>query len=120
MVDGLELIVGVREDEQYGPLMVAGIGGVLVEVLDDVAVRLLPIDEAQAEEMLLSLKSVALFAPFRGRPARDLAAAARAMAALSRIFLAHRAALADIEINPLMVLAAGDGVRAIDLRTIAR
>jgi acyl-CoA synthetase (NDP forming) len=120
MVDGLELIVGVREDAQFGPVMVAGVGGVLVEILDDVAVRLLPVDEAQAEEMLLSLKSAALLGPFRGRPARDRAAAARAMAALSRIFLDQRHALADVEINPLTVLAAGEGVRAVDLRSIAR
>jgi acyl-CoA synthetase (NDP forming) len=120
MVGGLELIVGVREDAQYGPVMVAGVGGVLVEVLNDVAVRLLPVDEALAEEMLLSLKSAALFGAFRGRPARDIAAAVRAMAGLSRLFLDHRGLLADLEINPLTVLAAGEGVRAVDVRIVRR
>ncbi len=120
MVEGLELIVGVREDAQYGPVMVAGIGGVLVEVLNDVAIRLLPVDEALAEEMLLSLKSAALLGAFRGRAVRDVAAAARAMAGLSRLFLDHRQFLADFEINPLTVLAAGDGVRAVDVRIVRR
>ena len=120
MVDGLELILGVREDAQYGPVMAAGLGGVLVEVLDDVALRLLPVDEAMAEDMLGGLKGAKLLGPFRGRPARDVAAAARAMAGLSRLFLDHRPFLADLEINPLMVLAEGNGVRAVDVRLVRR
>ena len=120
MVDGLELIIGVREDAHYGPVMVAGVGGVLVELLNDVAIRLLPVDEAMAEDMLLSLKSAALLGAFRRRAARDVAAAARAMAGLSRLFLDHRADFADVEINPLTVLAAGEGVRAVDVRIVRR
>ncbi len=120
MVAGLELLVGVREDAQYGPVMVAGLGGVLTEVMDDVAVRLLPVDEAGAEEMLRALKGAALLNAFRGRPARDVAAAARAMAGLAALYLDHRDRLAEIEINPLMVLAAAEGVRAVDLRVVWR
>jgi acetyltransferase len=120
MVNGLELIVGVREDAQYGPVMAAGLGGVMVEALDDVAVRLLPVYEAAAEEMLRSLRAARLFDNFRGRSARDVAAAARAMAGLSRLFLDHRPFLADLEINPLTVLGEGDGVRAVDVRAVPR
>ncbi|HXQ53381.1 MAG TPA: acetate--CoA ligase family protein [Stellaceae bacterium] len=120
MVDGLELIVGVREDAQYGPVMVAGLGGVLVEVMRDVALRLLPVSEEMAAEMLTSLRGAALLGAFRGRSARDVAAAARAMAGLSRLFLDHRPFIADLEINPLMVLAAGAGVRAVDVRLMRR
>lgn len=109
MVDGLELIVGVREDAQYGPVMVAGLGGVLVEALNDVAVRLLPVDAALAEEMLRSLRSAALLGAFRGRPARDIAAAARAMAGLSRLFLDHRPALADLRDQPAHRACGGRG-----------
>jgi acetate---CoA ligase (ADP-forming) len=118
MVAGLELMVGVREDAQYGPVMVAGLGGVAVEVLNDVAVRLLPVDEAMAAEMLAGLRSAPLLGEFRGRPARDVASAARAMAGLSRLFLDHRPYLTDLEINPLMVLAEGCGVRAVDVRPV--
>ncbi|HUB95987.1 MAG TPA: acetate--CoA ligase family protein [Stellaceae bacterium] len=120
MVDGLELMIGVREDAQYGPVMVAGLGGVAVEVLNDVAVRLLPVDEAVAAEMLASLKSAPLLGAFRGRPPRDVAAAARAMAGLSRLFLDHRRFLSDLEINPLIVLALGEGARAVDVRPVRR
>jgi acetate---CoA ligase (ADP-forming) len=120
MVDGTEIIVGAREDPLYGPVMVAGLGGVLVEVLKDVAIRLLPVDEAEAVAMLQSLKGAPLLGAFRGRPARDVAALARAMAGLSRLFLDHRPFLSDLEINPLMVRAAGAGVRAVDVRVLRR
>ena len=120
MVDGLELIVGVREDPLYGPFMLAGLGGVAVEVLRDVAIRLLPVDEDAAAEMLGSLKSAPLLGAFRGRPARDESAVARAMAGLSRLFLEHRPFLRDLEINPLLALAEGQGVRAVDVRPVRR
>ncbi len=120
MVDGLELIAGVREDAQYGPVLAAGLGGVLVEALDDVALRLLPVDEAMAEEMLRGLKGAKLLGAFRGRRARDVAAAARAIAGLSRFFLDRRPFIADLEINPLMVLEQGQGVRAVNVRLVRR
>jgi acetate---CoA ligase (ADP-forming) len=120
MIDGLELMVGVREDAHYGPVMVAGLGGVAVEVLGDVAIRLLPVDEEMAAEMLLSLKCAPLLGAFRGRKPRDVAAAARAMAGLSRLFLDHRPYVCDLEINPLVLLEAGNGVRAVDVRLMRR
>jgi acetate---CoA ligase (ADP-forming) len=96
------------------------LGGVLVEALDDVALRLLPVDEAAAEEMLRGLKGAKLLGAFRGGRARDVAAARRAIAGLSRLFLDHRPFLADLEINPLMVLEQGQGVRAVDVRVLRR
>ncbi len=120
MVDGLELLVGVREDPQYGPVMIAGLGGVTVEVLRDVAIRLLPIDEDTARDMLRSLRGAALLDSFRGRPARDTESVVKAMVGLSRVFIDHRDALSDIEINPMIVLAKGQGLRAVDIRTVAR
>jgi acetate---CoA ligase (ADP-forming) len=120
MVSGLELIVGAREDPQFGPFMVVGLGGVAVEVLKDVAIRLLPIDEDSARDMLCSLRSAPLLGEFRGRPARDTESVVRAMTGLSALFIDHREWLSDIEINPLIVLAEGDGARAVDVRTVRR
>jgi hypothetical protein len=117
MVEGLEMIVGVREDPQFGPFMIVGLGGVFVEVLRDVAIRLLPVHEETAREMLGSLRSARLFGPFRGRAPRDTEAVVRAMVGLSRVFMQHRNWLSDVEINPLIVLAEGEGVRAVDVRT---
>jgi acyl-CoA synthetase (NDP forming) len=120
MVDGLEIILGVREDPQFGPYMLVGLGGVQVEVTRDFAIRLLPIDEEIAREMIASLHGAALFESFRGRPKRDVAAVVRAMTGLSRMFLAHKTALSEIELNPLMVFAAGHGVGAVDVRVARR
>jgi acetate---CoA ligase (ADP-forming) len=120
MVSGVEMIVGVRDDPQYGPLMAVGLGGIFVEVLQDLAIRLLPVDAAMAREMLLSLRGAALFGAFRGAKPRDVEAVARAIAGLSEVFLEHRAKFSDIEVNPLIVLADGEGVRAVDVRTVKR
>jgi len=120
MVDGIELIAGVREDPLFGPFMAVGLGGVLVEVLKDVAIRLLPVDAATAREMLAALKGAALLDRFRGRAARDVAAAVRAIVGLSEIFIDHRPWLSDLEINPLIVRDEGQGVRAVDIRMIRR
>jgi acetyltransferase len=118
MVDGVEMLVGVREDAQFGPIMAVGLGGIAVEVMKDVAIRLLPIDEDTAQEMIRSLRGAPLLGAFRGRPARDTDGLVRAMTGLSRLFLQYRAWFSDIEINPLIVLA--QGVRAVDIRTVRR
>lgn len=120
VVEGLELILGVREDPQFGPFLLVGLGGVQAEVLHDVAIHLLPVDRRIAHEMLSSLRSKALLGPFRNRPARDVDAIVDAMLGLSRFFLEHRNWLSDIEINPLMALEVNQGVRAIDVRVVPR
>ncbi len=120
MVAGVEMILGVREDPQFGPFMLAGLGGVMVEAMKDVAIRLLPIDEDTARDMLRSLRGAALLGEFRGRPARDTDAVVRAMVGLSGLFLDHRPWLSDIEINPLIVLARNEGARAVDVRVVPR
>ena len=120
MVDGLEMIVGVREDPQFGPFMLAGLGGIMVEVMRDVAIRLLPVDEDGAREMIGALRGAPLLGEFRGRPPRDIDALVQALTGLSRLFLDHRPFLSDFEINPLIVRARGEGVRAVDVRVIRR
>jgi len=120
MVDGVEFILGVREDPQFGPFMVAGLGGVLVEAMGDVALRMLPVTEDDAREMLDELRGRTVLGAFRGRPPRDVAALVAAMCGLSDLFLAHRNTLADLEVNPLILLEEGAGVRAVDVRPVRR
>jgi succinyl-CoA synthetase beta subunit len=98
--------------------MLVGLGGVHAEVLHDVAIRLLPVDEPTARDMIAGLRGACLFGPFRGRPARDIDALVRAMIGLSRLFADHRNLLSDLEINPLTVLATNEGVRAVDVRLV--
>lgn len=120
MVDGLEMIVGVRDDPQFGPLVLVGLGGVFVELLRDVSLRLAPVDAAEARAMLAGLRGAKALDGFRGRSPRDVGALAEAVAGLSRFYLDHRPWLQEIEINPLMVLAEGDGVRAVDVRPVVK
>ncbi len=120
MVDGLEAIVGVREDEQFGPLVVIGLGGVFVELLRDVSLRLAPVEAMEVHDMVGELRSAKAFGEFRGRAPRDVDAFADAVAGLSKFFLDHRPFLSEIEINPLMVLAEGEGVRAVDIRPVLK
>ena len=120
VVDGVEMLLGVREDPQFGPVMAVGLGGIAVEVMQDVAIRLLPIDAATAREMIGSLRGAPLLKAFRGRPERDATALIAAMIGLSKLFMTYRPFYSDIEINPLIVRARGDGVRAVDVRMIRR
>ena len=120
MIDGVEMIVGARDDALYGPMMIVGAGGVLVELVKDAAFRLLPLCEDDARAMLGELKAVKLLQGFRGRPPADVDALVAAICTLSEFYLDHRTWLADLEINPLMVLENGNGVRAVDIRPIPR
>ncbi len=115
VTDGVELIVGAERDPRFGPLILVGLGGVFAEVMDDVAVALAPVDEQEAERMLRALRGVTLLEGVRGRPPLDVAAAARAVAALSRAVAACRE-VAELDVNPLLVLQ--DGVLALDARIV--
>lgn len=120
MIPGVEMILGARTDPLYGPIIVLGAGGVLVELLRDIVIRLLPLSQGEARGMIAKLKASKLLRGYRGRPACDIAALERAICGLGNFYLAHRNALADIEINPLIVRPAGRGVAAVDVRLVAK
>jgi succinyl-CoA synthetase beta subunit len=120
MVSGIEAILGARDDAFYGPLLLIGSGGVLVELANDAALRLLPVTADEVEKMIDQLKLSKLVAGLRGQPVADRAALTHAALALGRFFLDHRARLKDIEINPLMVRARGCGAVAVDIRALWR
>jgi acetate---CoA ligase (ADP-forming) len=109
-----ELILGSRTDPVFGPVVMVGLGGIFAEILGDSAVQMAPVSEAQAMAMLTSLKAFPVLNGARGRPRTDLAAAARAIAALSRFAAAHAAAISEIDINPLLLRAEGEGVVTLD------
>ena len=119
-VIGIELIVGVREDPLYGPVMVVGAGGILVELVKDTAFRLLPVNRSTASDMLAELSVSRLLDGFRGGKAADRKALIDAICGLSKFFLDHRPWLDDLEINPLIVCEKGKGVRAVDIRPIMK
>ena len=111
---GCELIVSAFRDPVFGPVVLCGIGGVFVEVLQDTVIRLAPVSEAEASAMLGELRGAALLRGVRGSPACDIAAAATLIARLSEMIVAADATIDTIELNPVAVLPAGRGVRALD------
>jgi hypothetical protein len=113
-----ELLVGGRFDPDFGPVIVVGAGGVLVELYRDVSVRLAPVSEDVAAEMIAETRAAALLAGWRGRPPGDVAAAAHAVARLSALVADFAGEIAEIEINPLAVLARG--ASALDCLVVVR
>jgi acyl-CoA synthetase (NDP forming) len=107
-----EAIVGYRHDALVGPVVLVGMGGRLAELYRDTALRCAPVDEAEAMEMIEAVKGLALVRGYRGLPRGDVAALARAIAAVSRLALIEGQPVAEAEINPLLVAA--DGVVAVD------
>jgi acyl-CoA synthetase (NDP forming) len=120
MVQGTEVLIGARTDPQYGPFLMVGLGGIFVEVLKDVSIRLLPVDEREARAMLKELRGYKVLEGVRGQGPRDVDALVKAMVGMSEIFAAHSNHLSDMEINPIMVRAQGGGVAAVDVRLIRK
>jgi len=114
VADAVEVIVGVSYDSQLGATILFGSGGVMVEVYNDVSLRLCPIDESDALEMITEVKGARLLEGFRGQPAADIAALADTLVRVSQLGAQLEGSLAELDINPLMVLPAGQGVRAAD------
>ena len=120
MVQGLEMLVGVRDDPDFGPLVVVGLGGIFVELMKDVSLRLAPVSEEDAREMIMELKGAKALEGFRGQLPRDVKALINSIVGLSDFFVKNRAWLSEIEVNPLIVLEDGNGVRAVDVRPVRR
>jgi acetyltransferase len=120
MVHGIEVLIGARTDPQYGPFLMVGLGGIFVEVLKDVSIRLLPVDEREAREMLKELRGYKVLEGVRGQKPRDVDALVKAMVGLSEIFAGHRNHLSDMEINPMMVREQGRGAVAVDVRLVRK
>jgi len=116
MVDGVvaELIVGVARDEQFGPYLLIGGGGVLVEMMKDSASLLIPARREQVLHALGQLKCAPLLTGFRGLPPADLNAAADVVLSVAGMVEKDPTAIIELDINPLLLLADGQGVVAAD------
>ncbi len=112
---GLEVIVGAQRDRQFGPLVMVGLGGVYVEVLEDVAFRLAPLGEAEAREMVMETAAGRLLGGVRGQPRRDVDAVVDAIRRVGQLMMDHTG-IAEIDLNPLIVGEAGEGAWAVDVR----
>jgi acyl-CoA synthetase (NDP forming) len=115
VTDGVaELIVGIARDRQFGPYLVIGFGGVLVELIDDSATLLLPTSRAQVVAGLRSLKTAPVLEGYRGRPAADLDSAIDAILSVAAFAAEHADVIVELDINPLIVRPEGHGAIVAD------
>lgn len=117
---GIETVIGVRADAQFGPMLMFGLGGTAVELLRDVAFTQCPCTPERARRLVQGTRAWTLLQGFRGQPAGDLEALVQAMVRLSGHAARHGDRLADIEINPFIVLPAGRGALGVDALIIQR
>jgi acetyltransferase len=114
VLGGRETIVGMTSDPQFGPGLVFGLGGMLVEVLQDTVVCVPPLNVDDARDMLDRLKGAAILKGVRGQKPADCGAIVEVLLNFSQLCLDLRGAVAEIDINPLVVLDEGQGAKAVD------
>src|SRR6185503_19018672 len=112
LTGGVELVVGVKRAPQVGPVLLVGLGGVLVEIMRDTALALAPVGKAEARRMLERLKGYKLLQGYRGAPAADLDSVCDAIARISEFAADNADEIEEIDVNPL--LARPDGAVALD------
>lgn len=112
--EGVEFFIGVKEDPQFGAIIVCGLGGIFIEVFKDVSLRKAPVSEEDAIEMLMELKGYAVLQGVRGKGSHDIQALARAIEKISHFAANQNGRLKEMDINPLLVLEEGEGVLALD------
>jgi acyl-CoA synthetase (NDP forming) len=112
--EGIEMILGIKRDPLFGPVVVCGFGGVFVELLKDVAIGIPPISRQQAHSLIQGLRGWPLLTGLRGKPPADVDALCNAVVAVSTLAVGLREQLLALDINPLIVHPKGHGVVAVD------
>lgn len=118
-LDGIEVLVGMSRDPQFGPLVTFGLGGVLVEVLKDVTFRVAPFGKQDAYEMLEEIRAASLLRGVRGRPPADADALAETLLRINQL-VTDFPEVVEMDINPLMVYEKGRGVIVLDMRLVLK
>jgi acetyl-CoA synthetase (ADP-forming) len=113
--DSTEVIVGAIKDQQFGPSVMFGLGGIFVEVLKDVAFRIAPITMQEAELMITEIKAYPVLKGYRNQPSLDTSAIAEVIVNTSKLVTDHRE-IKELDLNPVMVYE--DGVKTVDARII--
>ena len=112
---GTEFFVGARRDPAFGPVVLAGIGGIFIEIFKDRAIRLAPVTENEAFEMLRELKAYPILQGARGRKGLDIDALVEVICRISALVSSHPE-ISEIDLNPVMVYPRGHGVGIVDAR----
>jgi acetate---CoA ligase (ADP-forming) len=114
LAGGVECLMGINRDPTFGPVAAFGLGGVFVEILNDVAVRACPFDAAAAREMILSIRGAPILTGARGRPPADVAALADMLSRLSIFAAGAGERLVSVDLNPVLAMPEGQGAFALD------
>ena len=114
---GQELILGGRQDPQFGPVVLAGLGGIFVEIIGEAALRVAPITEREARQMLEDLRGMQILKGARGHGPSDIEAVVKALLRVSQL-LVDFPEIKELDINPIRVFSAGEGCRALDARVV--
>ncbi len=117
---GMEFIIGVNNDPQFGPMVLCGLGGVFVEVFKDVSLYPAPLNKAEAMEMIRSLKGYKLLTGYRGQKEGDVEALARMIVQVADYAAQNKDTLAELDINPVFVYPRGEGVVMADALVVKR
>lgn len=115
---GVELILGVKQDAQFGPVVMLGLGGIMVEALNMVKLALPPFNRETALEFIRAIPGARVLDAFRGQPARDLEALADAIVRLGQLAIDGQNLFSELDINPIVVFPEGEGCCALDGRII--
>ncbi len=112
---GTEVIIGARKDNEFGHVVLFGLGGILVELLKDTAMRVVPLTAREAETMILEIKAAGLLKGFRGRGPLDVKALRRCIAGVSKLLVDHPE-ISNVDVNPLILYSKGQGCIAVDAK----
>jgi acetate---CoA ligase (ADP-forming) len=118
-MDGVEVLVGMNRDPQFGPLVTFGLGGILVEVLKDVTFRVAPFGRQDAEQMLDEIRAYELLRGVRGRPPVDREALVEILLRIGQL-VTNFPEIVELDINPLMVYERGNGAITLDMRLVLK
>jgi acetyltransferase len=118
--EGTEVIVGMSQDPQFGPVLMFGLGGTAVEVLNDVSFRVPPISRLDAEQMIKEVKAHKILEGIRGKKMADIESIIDIILKLSHLSLTLRDSVAELDINPLIVFEMGKGAKAVDALAVLK
>ena len=118
--DSVEMIIGLKWSDKFGPMVMVGMGGIFVELLKDVSLRIAPVNHREAKDMVSELQTAQMLSGFRGKKERDIEALLDAIVAASRIGADLGSDLVELDINPLFVLPKGQGVVAGDALVVLK
>jgi acetyltransferase len=117
---GVEIIVGTLLDKTFGPMIMVGLGGITTELFRDVIYRPAPVSVVEAAAMLESLKAAPLLTGFRGAAKADVAALSQLISQISVLAARHTEQISEIELNPVLVHAQGQGVTIVDALVVGK